>query len=436
MNKKTKLPLKYQILFGVGGMGENIAFQAVTAWLFFFWAGQGNLKNALLAPALLGLLLGLGRFIEAFDDPIIGHLSDITRSPLGRRFPYIFFGAPFLGLTFFLLWTPPQTQPLFLAIYFFVMLQLFFLFYTIVASPYEGILPEIATTSEDRVSTSAWRVVFGVLGAAVGLIGSSLLIEKWGYKPMGIILGIATMAVFWISIIGIQKKLKPHTKEHAISMWQACIATLKNSQFIIFSIAFILFTLGLNLLTLVVPYYVAVIVRLSEGWVAFFMGALLISMILSLPIYFKFAKSHGKKWTYIRSLFGLAVIFPLLAAVGIIPIGTVFIQLTVIVILIGLALAGQFVFPNAILADIIDYDATKTKMRREGMYYGMQNTLIKISFAAANIIFGFTLSVFGSTIDAPFGIRLIGPIAGITTFIGFIIFVKWYTLPDHVKCKI
>ena len=55
-----KLPVKDQILFAVGGLGENITFQAMTAWLIFFWAGQGDPNKALIPVGLLGILLGIG----------------------------------------------------------------------------------------------------------------------------------------------------------------------------------------------------------------------------------------------------------------------------------------------------------------------------------------------------------------------------------------
>lgn len=167
--------------------------------------------------------------------------------------------------------------------------------------------------------------------------------------------------------------------------------------------------------------------------VAVFSGLVLGSMLLALPIQTLLSKKFGKKKIYAYSMLALSIVFPLLLLVGLVPIASSFWQTAIITILIGLALSGQFIFPNAILADVIDYDATKTRERREAIYYGMQNTLQKFSYATASIIFGTTLSVFGATSENPLGIRLIGPIAGIATFLGFFIFTKWYRLPDTIK---
>jgi glycoside/pentoside/hexuronide:cation symporter, GPH family len=430
------LKTKDKIFFAVGGMGENIAFQAATAWIFFFWSGAGDPNKALVPIGLLGILIGIGRLIEAFDDPLIGHLSDRTRSRWGRRFPYIFAGSPFLALSFIFLWSPVQGSAIFNAAYFFIALQFFFFTYTLVSAPYEGILPELAKTSHDRVSTSAWRVFFGVIGAAIGLVGSSILIQNFGFKTMGVILGLATLATFWISIFGIRKRLlgsQRQTLQKSLTLSKALLSTLKNKQFLIFSFAFVLFSLGFNLLNALLPFFVKFILNQQEGTVAIFSGLVLSSMILALPIQTKLSRKFGKKKIYSYSMLALSLIFPLLFLVGIIPFSSTFWQAAFVTVLIGLALSGQFIFPNAILADVIDYDETKTHQRREAIYYGMQNTLQKFSFAISSILFGVTLSVFGATAENQLGIRLIGPIAGIATFLGFIIFVKWYKLPDVIK---
>jgi len=382
-------------------------------------------------------LMGLGRLIEAFDDPLIGHLSDRTKSRWGRRFPYIFFGAPFLALSFFLLWTPINGSITTNAIYFFLALQFFFLTYTLVSAPYEGILPELARTLTDRVSTSAWRVLFGVIGAGLGLVGSSILIQNYGFPAMGLILGILALVSFWVSILGIRKRLdQPTTHTHnPPNFYQALLITLRNKQFIVFSLAFILFSLGFNMLNALLPFYVKAILQKPEGMVGLFSALVLVSMVIALPIQTKLSSRYGKKKVYACSMLVLGLIFPLLAIVGFIPLADSFIQTIIITIAIGLALSGQFIYPNAILADVIDFDATQTGLRREAIYYGMQNTLQKFSFALSSVIFGTSLAAFGATVENPLGIRLIGPIAGLASILGFLVFIKGYKLPDQVNTK-
>ena len=87
-------------------------------------------------------------------------------------------------------------------------------------------------------------------------------------------------------------------------------------------------------------------------------------------------------------------------------------------------------FPNALIADITDYDALRTGMRREATYYATQATLEKTASALAPLLLTLLL-VLGSTTANPIGIRLVGPVAGVATLLGYLVF-RGYWLPDTV----
>ncbi|MBI4570826.1 MAG: MFS transporter, partial [Chloroflexi bacterium] len=150
---RGELPLLNKLLYASGSVGANITFQTVAAWLIFFYAPPEDAGRATLVPiAFVGAILVASRVIEAVDDPFIGYWSDRTRSRWGRRLPFIVLGTPLLALTFFLLWTPPvDHESLWNGLYLFALLEAFFLFNTLVGGPYDALLPEIATSSKDRV---------------------------------------------------------------------------------------------------------------------------------------------------------------------------------------------------------------------------------------------------------------------------------------------
>ena len=97
---------------------------------------------------------------------------------------------------------------------------------------------------------------------------------------------------------------------------------------------------------------------------------------------------------------------------------------------LGIPLAGLFVFPQALLADIIDFDERRTGQRREAIYFGIQATLQKVGLALAAAIFVLVLALFGNSFDDSLGIRLIGPVAGVCTLIGYAVFARGYRLTD------
>jgi glycoside/pentoside/hexuronide:cation symporter, GPH family len=80
----------------------------------------------------------------------------------------------------------------------------------------------------------------------------------------------------------------------------------------------------------------------------------------------------------------------------------------------------MWVFPGAMVADIIDEDARRTGQGRAAIFYGMFKTLEKLAQSGAAVVFGVVLSVFGSTAEDPLGIQLIMPIAGVAVLAGFV----------------
>ena len=90
-------------------------------------------------------------------------------------------------------------------------------------------------------------------------------------------------------------------------------------------------------------------------------------------------------------------------------------------------------FDNAFLADIADYDALRTGMRREAMYYGTQN-LIEGTVEALHAAILAGLLIVGGTSENPLGLRLMGVVAGLSILAGYLAF-RGYRLPDTVTAE-
>ncbi|MEK6619962.1 MAG: MFS transporter, partial [Chloroflexota bacterium] len=137
----SRLPVADRVLYGLGSLGNATLFWSLGAWLIYFYAPPPDRGLPVLLPlAVVGILRGVGQAIEAFDDPLIGWWSDRTRSRWGRRIPFLLLGTPVVALTFWLLWVPPTAAgPLLVAIYFFVVLEIFYFANTIVGAPYEAL---------------------------------------------------------------------------------------------------------------------------------------------------------------------------------------------------------------------------------------------------------------------------------------------------------
>ena len=74
------------------------------------------------------------------------------------------------------------------AVYLFFTLELFFIFSTVAGGPYEALLPELAPTSDERVSLQSIKVYLGLVGTTIGLVGSDLLVNHVGFRAMAVVM--------------------------------------------------------------------------------------------------------------------------------------------------------------------------------------------------------------------------------------------------------
>jgi GPH family glycoside/pentoside/hexuronide:cation symporter len=438
------LSLRDKLLYASGSFGANVTFQALAAWLIYFYAPPDDADNtALIGIGVVGAILVVSRVIEAFDDPLIGFWSDMTNSRWGRRLPFIVAGTPVMALGFFLLWTPPvDGLSAWNALYLFVVIEVFFFANTVVGGPYEALLPEIASSSDERVSISAWKVLFGAAGAGVVFLLAGPMIDAWGFAGMGLALAVLVFVTRLLPVLGVRRHVDRAVPASSFSFARAVRETFANSQFLAFIPAFVLFTAAQVMLTQWLPYYADVVlgnttislpfgVQLTEtgAKVAFLTALFFVPLLVAIPLVSWFARRTSKRRAYSASLLACAVLFPLLFFSGFLP-GVPDLAQALLLLPLGIPLTGLFVFPNALLADIIDFDELRTGERREAIYYGVQATLQKAGLGLAAGLFALILAVFGKSAEEPLGIRLIGPVAGLCALGGYALFTRGYHLSD------
>ena len=101
---EDRISLVHKIIYGFGAFVNNLLAAAIGGMAIVLNLGLG------MNPALVGLLGALPRLTDAITDPLMGYISDHTRTRWGRRRPYIFFGAIAAGVSFALLWQLPKGQ--------------------------------------------------------------------------------------------------------------------------------------------------------------------------------------------------------------------------------------------------------------------------------------------------------------------------------------
>jgi len=163
-----------------------------------------------------------------------------------------------------------------------------------------------------------------------------------------------------------------------------------------------------------------------------FGGLFSVVALAGVPLVNRHVARGTKARTFRLAMAALAVLLPGLAFAGTVPGPPPLVQGALYIALIGLPLSALFVLPNPILSDVIDDDFLRSGMRRGGMYFAAAGSLNKVGFALSTVIFGVLLSTFGYAAADPLGVRLVGPIAGLATLGGVVLFGAAYRLPDRI----
>jgi glycoside/pentoside/hexuronide:cation symporter, GPH family len=433
----SELPLRTKILYASSSLGSEALTQSRGLWLLYYYAPPEDADLERQLPRLLlGVLLVVGRLLESFDDALIGYWSDRTRSRWGRRIPFIVASTPFWALFAVLLFVPPDAGTVGTAVYLFLTLELFFIFATLSGGPYEALLPEIAPRNDDRVKVAGIRVYFGAAGAGIGLIASGLLVDTVGYAGMALMVALLALIARYVGLAGVWARAKESRTPAEISFRDAFRATFANRAFLLFLPTFVLFQIGFQLLVGVLPFYVNAVLQIEEEgtWVAILTAVALCSMLATLPLFGRLALRTSKRHAYLTALLGAAVLFPVAAIPGLVPGIPAEAELIAAMVLVGAPLAGNYLFPSVLTADIIDDDSARTGMRREATFYGAQNFVEKTATSVAPLILVLLL-LLGDTADDPLGIRLVGPVAGLIAAVGYLVFRR-YELPDQIPARV
>jgi GPH family glycoside/pentoside/hexuronide:cation symporter len=432
-----ELPRRNMLLYASGSFAGNVISRSKDLWLIYFFAPPAGADIAHRTSVLaVGAVLAVARIVESFDDPLIGYWSDRTKSRWGRRIPFVLLSTPFWALFFVLLWTPPNNhETIANAVYLFVILEAFHLFSTLSGGPFESLLPEIATTAKERVGVVTWEVFFGTVGAAVALTMSGIMKELWGFQAMAVVMASLALGSRYLALAGAWGRARMDQPPAQLNVMKAFRSTFTNDQFLYFLPTFIFFNMGVSLLLAALPYYVKeVLGKENEGfYVSAFTASAIAVVLFALPLVYRLAMLRGKAWVYGTAMLLGGLYLPTMFFMGFIPVIPKVLQAFLFVPFLGVPMAAVFTFPNAIMADIIDYDELRTGMRREAIYYGTQSTLEKMASALYPAILAVLLTL-GGTAANPLGIRLVGPVAGLSVLSAFFIFRR-YSLPDTVTAE-
>jgi GPH family glycoside/pentoside/hexuronide:cation symporter len=434
----NKVPTRMKIFYGIGDLGNAIINSAIQFFLMIFYT-----DGALIPPALAGNALLIGKIWDAINDPLFGWVADHTNSRLGRRRVFMIFGAIPLGISIALLWFVPQGMSRTLT---FLWIALTFIFFdsmwTLTNVPYYALTSELTDDYDERSGLTTYRMVMAVPAYLVGVALTPVIVgffalERTGWGFIGILYGVICTAVLLISAAGIRERQKVSDVEAKAAALKSFTATFRNRPFLRLIIAYLIVNLSFALIKTLMAYYLQYQLKM-EAEIPLVMGLMLICVTISLPGWRKLGEKLDKGPTYALGM-----------AIGAVPVGLSFLLphektwlIYILALLAGVGFGAQWIFPWAMVADVVDYDRVETGEFRSGMYYGVWGLATKFSEALAIAGVGWILTGFGyvpnvsQTARSLLGIRLFfGPIPATVILVSLPLLI-WYPITRKTHADI
>ena len=413
MEQGDKLTWKSKLLYGVGDVGNAMVNSAILFFLLVFYT-----DGLIIAPALAGSALLVGKIYDAINDPVFGWISDRTTSRFGKRRVDMIFGALPLAISVVLLWRMPPNLP---EVAIFAWIVVTFIFYdtmnTVTSVPYYALTAELTDDYDERAGLTAYRMVLGVPAYLVGAALTPVIVglfatKRAGYEALGLIYGAVAAVVLWISASGLRERKQISESKSETPPLRAFATTFRNRPFVQLIVAYLVAAIAFALTQTLMAYYLTYQLRM-EGQVPLVMGLLLVTVAIFLFPWKWLAGRWNKGPAY---ALGLAIAGVAVAATFFLPAHpTPLIYL--IAFVAGIGFSAQWVFPWAMVPDVVECDRLETGEHRGGMYYGVWGFTSKLTGALGVALTGWVLQLSGyvpnveQAAQALLGIRLFfGPV--------------------------
>jgi len=408
---EDRIPFAKKIAYGLGAFVNNMLAAAIGGMLIILNLGFG------VNPALVGLASALPRITDALTDPLMGFISDNTRSRWGRRRPYLFIGAILAGVTYAALWwLPVGKTEMWYFWYFTVGSTLFYVGYTVFATPWVALGYELTPDYHERTRLMGVQNFIGQLAYLVSPWFLWIMTHKpWfatsaeGAKGLALAIGVVAIVVGIIPALTLRERFvhgvvaKPDDggtaalRRNFASFFKGFGATLRTRPFLKLCGATFLVFNGFIMIasfqSYVIIYYVFGGDQEMGARYAGYNGTLgAFSTFGVIFIVTWLATQIGKRKAFFFST-GVSILGYGLKWFCYDPTRPWLVMIPAPLIAFGLG--GLFTLMGAMIADVVDEDEIVSHQRREGMFGSIYWWVVKVGMAAALAAGGFLLNATG-----------------------------------------
>ena len=433
---RQRLSLGTKLAFGAGDTGPAILGAINNFFLLDFLVNVAGLRpEGVLGAGSIFLIVKLW---DGVNDPVMGWLSDKTTSKMGRRRPWLLFGALPLGLAFFLTWLVPPLSEAGKFLYYLVVALILDTALTAVLVPYTALTAELTPDYDERTSLNAFRFSFSILSSVVALFVHTQIVGAFADNPLAghaLSAGIWTVAIIvpcLVTFLGTREAPPAAPAAEAPpapGFLEGFRIAFSNRAFLLVTCIYLFSWLTIQLVQSNLVFFVRDWVGMPIEQFGFVLIALQLSAFVCLLGWARASERIGKKNVYY--LGGLIFVLVELGLFLVQP-GQAWLVFA-LALIAGGGLSVAYLVPWSMLPDVIELDELETGQRREGIFYGVFVFLQKLGLSLGLFISAQVLGATGYLQKVPgqpdpvqpesalFAIRLlVGPVGAAILLLSFI----------------
>ncbi|MGL1933670.1 MAG: MFS transporter [Fibrobacterales bacterium] len=392
------VPISQKIAFGIGMLANNFFTAALSVFIVVLVEGLG------MSPWKAGVLAASPRIWDALTDPIMGYISDNARTKWGRRKPFIFIGAIVTSVAYIIMWQIyPENGESYNFWYFLGFSLLFYLGYTIFATPFVALGYEMTPDFNERTRIMAIAQWFGQISWVVVpwfwvIIYDPELYENAvvGCRTLAVWVGIACFLFAIVPALFCKERVLPErsdAKKMSLSgagdimkdFFKGIAQTFNCKPFLLLCLTTFLVFNGFQTVAqysfYITTSYMFENIGVAGTWPSL-IGSLtaLCTCFFAIPIITYLSKKHGKQKAFMISTV-IAIIGYGLKWWGYTP-GTPWLMVLPLPFF-SFGIGGLFTLMMSMTADVCDLDELNTGERREGTFGAVYWWMVKLGQALA-----------------------------------------------------
>jgi glycoside/pentoside/hexuronide:cation symporter, GPH family len=384
-----------KIGYGIGETGLNFLVGGISSYLLFFYTDVFG-----ITAGAAGMLMLIGRFWDAANDPLMGIIGDRTQTRWGKYRPYILFAAPPVVILTVLTFSTPNLSPTGKIVWAYITYFGWCTAFTAIAVPYNALMANLTTDSQERSSLGAIKTIFAVIGAMLVIVLAKPMTESIGGSlqrgytlTFGIFGGIA-LILFVVCFFSVREKQEVAKAKAASFFSKAQLKALINNRPLMAIILFFLcFQVAFSLFRTIELYYFIHVLKRGELFSLALLFAHLFAVAGMAMMPFCVKRFDKKRSSLYGASIGSFFLLLMYLVPGNVPVALLSISLSYFFVSVTFALFF------ATVPDTVEYGQWKSGVRAAALIFSVFTFTQKLGMAVAAGLAGWILESAGYTTD-------------------------------------